>query len=1193
MKIERLELIAFGPFTNLLVDFTQSNGGLHLIFGYNEAGKSSALRGIRALFYGIPERTIDNFIHDNQKLKIGCSIRHSDGSTLAFIRRKGRQNTLLTYDGSPIKEDILKRYLGNTTEELFARLFGLDHNELVTGGKTIAEGQGDVGESLFAAGLGKINLHEIIKGLESETEELFKPRGTKKINKAISAYNELKKEISSYVLSGSLWTEKQEKLRETEDKRKERVNNLERLRTQYNYLERIKNSMSIIAGLKEYNFELKQLGDVINLPPAFSDERKMLVTNINHEETSLQEISRQLKDLKAEMDKINIPEEILKHEKIISELYQRLGSHLKAEKDSKSLQAQVNQLNADASRILKEIMPHLSYADIESIRLTKGKKIKIRNLAKRYSLLSANLRDKEKSLKELKVEIDKLITKLENIDKPVDIRSLKTSLKVIRPYENLEAEIEEIRNKQEGELKKANILLKRLSLADRKLEDLEGNSVPLIETIDKFEAFFEELQRKLKFIDDRIKTTEDKITQLDIELNAIDYLGYVPSEADLIAARQWRQKGWDLVVAEWLYGIKDVDELREFANQRDLRSAYEDSVNQADDIADRLRREADRVAKKSHLTAEVNKLKESKNLLEIEKEECIKQLQNLQIEWEGAWLSANISPQTPREMRAWLNSYHQLIRQLETINDYDAKIKDIEFRIEKFKAEIISNLNSAGLDIEDKQATLKNLIIIADAYIEKFEKAASENQRLQERIEDYRRQKEKEENEYNAIVLEIDELRPEWLATLRDLGLPDNATETDVDAYLERNQELFDKIDNASAMCKRIDDIKRDATEFNEDVLALTGHIAPDLTAIPVEQAVSEIYYRLSKSKGDFVRLSEIEKQINEKVALQNRLTQSLNENRARLKNLCQQARCTDEANLEEIEYKSERARFLNEMIEKSRQHLLAYCGTQSIEEFIKEAENVDIDSIDSQLRSIGDEIHNYETELSEMDRTIGGLKSELKTMDGSANAVEAREKAEGILSNIKKDAEQYLKLRIALSILRFEIDRYRERNQSPLLKRAGEIFSQLTLNSFSAIKTVYNESDKPVLACLRPSGEMIGINGLSEGTCDQLYLSLRLASLENYLKENEPLPFIVDDILINFDDRRAKAALKVLTELTEKTQVIFFTHHKHLIDIAEVTIPKELLKVHYLNNTRIPFEDSKNKEGEYSTEEISMFFEE
>ena len=46
----------------------------------------------------------------------------------------------------------------------------------------------------------------------------------------------------------------------------------------------------------------------------------------------------------------------------------------------------------------------------------------------------------------------------------------------------------------------------------------------------------------------------------------------------------------------------------------------------------------------------------------------------------------------------------------------------------------------------------------------------------------------------------------------------------------------------------------------------------------------------------------------------------------------------------------------------------------------------------------------------------------------------------------------------------------------------------------------------------------------MSEGTCDQAYLALRLASLEIYLENHEPLPFIVDDILVNFDDARSHA---------------------------------------------------------------------
>jgi uncharacterized protein YhaN len=72
----------------------------------------------------------------------------------------------------------------------------------------------------------------------------------------------------------------------------------------------------------------------------------------------------------------------------------------------------------------------------------------------------------------------------------------------------------------------------------------------------------------------------------------------------------------------------------------------------------------------------------------------------------------------------------------------------------------------------------------------------------------------------------------------------------------------------------------------------------------------------------------------------------------------------------------------------------------------------------------------------------------------------------------------------------------------------------------------------------------------MSDGTTDQLYLALRIACIENYVKDNEPIPFIVDDILVHFDDERSKETLKVLLELSNYTQIIFFTHHYRLIEL-------------------------------------------
>ena len=143
MKIRELNLHAFGPFTERKLAFEEK--GLHIVYGPNEAGKSSALRGLKALLYGIDERTLDNFIHANDKLRIHGYLRTIDGHELAFVRRKGRKNTLLTPDGEALDEQALSPFLQGVTPELFQTLFGIDHQALVQGGNEILEQKGEVG----------------------------------------------------------------------------------------------------------------------------------------------------------------------------------------------------------------------------------------------------------------------------------------------------------------------------------------------------------------------------------------------------------------------------------------------------------------------------------------------------------------------------------------------------------------------------------------------------------------------------------------------------------------------------------------------------------------------------------------------------------------------------------------------------------------------------------------------------------------------------------------------------------------------------------------------------------------------------------------------------------------------------------------------------------------------------------------
>ncbi len=222
-----------------------------------------------------------------------------------------------------------------------------------------------------------------------------------------------------------------------------------------------------------------------------------------------------------------------------------------------------------------------------------------------------------------------------------------------------------------------------------------------------------------------------------------------------------------------------------------------------------------------------------------------------------------------------------------------------------------------------------------------------------------------------------------------------------------------------------------------------------------------------------------------------------------------------------------------------------------SIQELEKEAGESDIDAIEGELERVSSELKDLQAKRDTLRDQRQTLQNEIKAKDGSAVAANASEEAEQQLAAMVSGVEQYLRLKIAALILEQRIEDYRKKNQAPVLARAGELFSRLTLGSYANLRDELDESGRPILLGVRPNDAEVSVEGMSDGTRDQLFLSLRLATLEQHLSKGEPMPFVVDDILIGFDDNRTRVCLEVLAELAANTQVLLFTHHRRVLELA------------------------------------------
>jgi len=142
----------------------------------------------------------------------------------------------------------------------------------------------------------------------------------------------------------------------------------------------------------------------------------------------------------------------------------------------------------------------------------------------------------------------------------------------------------------------------------------------------------------------------------------------------------------------------------------------------------------------------------------------------------------------------------------------------------------------------------------------------------------------------------------------------------------------------------------------------------------------------------------------------------------------------------------------------------------------------------------------------------------------------------------------------IGLRAARAALDRLRRARRGPMLDETQAAFIRMTGGEWTALETRPDGTGERLVA--RRGEETVAAEGMSQGTRGQLYLSLRLAGYGLFCGEYGPLPFVTDDVLETFDDARAAAALDLTAELGKRGQAIFLTHHRHLADMAQQRIP-------------------------------------
>ncbi|WP_438015787.1 AAA family ATPase [Sorangium sp. So ce315] len=1284
VQILELHLLAFGPFTDLRLDFSAPSPGLHVIYGPNEAGKSTALRAIRGLLYGIPHITPDAHLHHNTDLRVGGRLAGRGGAALALVRRKGRVKTLRDPDDNPLDDGALAPLLGGVTEDLFRTSFGLDHDTLRQGAEALLQGKGDVGQSLFGAGLGGPGLQQLLTTLRQEADEIFTPQArTRPLNEAIKTFEEARGRAKSAARPPADWTRKRQEIDDARAEQERVDAELRALRATDKRLRRALRVLPLLEARRAILGRRAALGDVVLLPEGAARDREDAQDRAADADAQAARLRADIAELEARHAALHVPASLAELDPgVIDGLVTRLGSHRKAAVDLPRVRAELHGLEEEARAILRRLGRDASLVDgaeperLEAMRVDVATEARIKKLARERGAVEAKPREVERLLAAHRARRDACARRLAELPPGEDPAPLRGALSRAQKQGDLEQRLREAAAAAARLAREADAQRDRLGLgapaprtrldagdvaaaagspAPRPLSAAEASAlpVPLPETVDQAAAQWAALARERERLAERAAEIDARLRESAREIDALQRAGAVPTEADLTGARERRDaafkallralqsKGSARAAAAAIHTASLFDLGKDApasagagrrpplaapaeppAATRAKPDEYAELVRAADTLADRLRREADRVARLARLLADEARAEADQAQLAAERAALARRAEEAEAAWLELWRPAGVTPRSPEEMRGWLGRYAGLTATVDRLRAAEAEAEALRARMLAHAAELraaIQGARAAPADAqagegapEDAAARLPALVEAAEQELAAIELAARERRELARE----RKELEDLERERSEHARALDGWRAEWAESVRQLGLPGDASTDEATAILDELGALFRKADSAAHERRRVRGMERDALSFAADVAELASRHAPDLAALPADQAADQLIKRHHKARADLRERGEIARSLADKRRELDQQEARRAAAEARLAKLLEAAgvartgdAAADLAALSLAEERSREARRLDRELVENEGKLLEAGEGAGVAALEQETAGVERDALALELDRAEERLAALEDERRRIDRTIGSLEQEREHLRATVGAAEAAAEAQICLSHLRGEVRRYVRARLAAVLLEREIERYRERNQGPILARASALFHRLTLGAFAGLRVGYDEGgEQAVLRCVRaapaaaalpaPSPEgaaaepakapdvaaepakapdvaaepakarvqrEVDVTGLSDGTRDQLYLALRLASLEHHARTGEPMPLILDDLLIHFDDDRARAALAVLGELTATTQVLFFTHHARLCELAREAVPADVLREHRL----------------------------
>lgn len=1142
MRFRNIEIPAYGPFTNFSAEFPRGDRDFHLVYGPNEAGKSSLLRAMKAMLFGVPSRTTDNFQHEYNQLRIRAEVEDGSGNARVFQRRKGNRDTLLDQAGTAIPERELQAILGMVDEAYFDSLFGLGSEELRDGADELLRGHGRLGEALFSASLGGTPVDRVIQALEEEAAGIFSGRASRKIRESLKKFTAHQTGKKNSLIKPEAWEEIERglaaqiaKLGSLNERRRE-------LSTRRDWLERCKGALPIVGQLSERARQIAALPELPDLPRTFASLLRSAQSTSQEAEREVERQEGERERLQIRMEACALQPEILAERATIDRLHTDLGNYRENKRLLATKTGEATAKEQAVQAACRDLGITVALDQLEPLRITQPQFNEAVQMADRTTSALEETSVAERRIHGIESDLSRLRSEPAQGD-AVQLTRLSELLHRAATVETIGKGLV----KREADLKKLGRSLRglhqQLSGAPKDLDATRKLIVPNRTRLQQFHDQIEENRRDTKIFTDEKRKTDERIRQIEAEIERYARQREVPSLDDLETSRRHRDHGWELVLQAW----KDSKTKEIFVEGKSLEEAYPDAVAFADKVADRLRLEAEAVAQleeqRTKLTLEVQKTEELKGRLQ-EAQEVGRVLAK---KWKSAWEACQLEPESPREMLEWLETWQEFCRQQDQWSDDRCQNEADRAAVDAVATTIAETLDAEPGDFSELLAIARERRDALDAARDAESARAGKIKGLEQDLKTAH-------EALPGLKKTAEAAQAEWGQCCESLFLAKSTPPVSQVDALRSRREMFLEFDGWQTLIRESAGLLESVASFEKEMHTLASKLGrTEGNAELQEAALWSSLEAAKKVQAEHDGFAQQTTDIEERLTI---AKQTLQLEQDRFQDLFLQTGLEEVATLEIFLSQIEDLWIQRDKISELRDHLAGLARGESVDDFITRVQEEDPTALDVETVELATELERIEVELETVRAARQEWEIQRNTLENAHDAAAQHEQGAAFAASaMLADAERFARLRVAISLLRSQIDTFRRQNQGPFMEKASRWFAEVTGDAFRGIGPSYGDGDEPVIAGLRSEIESVGsevpVSGMSEGTRDQLYLALRLAGLELHLQDHDPMPMILDDLLVHFDDGRAGNALKALSHFGQRSQVLLFTHHAHLVELA------------------------------------------